>query len=173
VVDQGLTPEGEPHDNLGGTFIDGEAIPAGRASKLPLNHEFVLSLAAADAAGTDTFALRCQSMGCDLWNQPESCPSPGSCGKYTPVSMVMHRFDDLKEIFILLWGHLRLSVADPALGRLGVVRVADAFSLYGDFPPIWLNPGQNIRLSDGEEISVRKEQSQCGMATGKKPKHKV
>lgn len=153
IVDAGLYPDERKHKNVWGTYVDGEQIPPGESVGVQLNDEFTLSLARSNPSAPDSFAFRCRTLTCDLWND-QRCPAPGRCGKDTPSAMVLHRYDELHEIFVILWGHVRLTVADPGLGKLCALRTADAFAIYLDDFREWLEPGKNIDLPTGDQVSV-------------------
>jgi len=154
VVDGGYYPElGRRKPSAWGTFLDQAPVRQNEQAALPVNRDFLLSLAGTDPAEETVFAFGGRLLTCELWNQPD-CPFPNTCSPSVLSCLILRRSDHVDEAFAVVWNHCPMQFVEPSLQGLRVWRRPEAFAYRVGDDCGWLAPGSTIPLPGGPEVRV-------------------
>lgn len=135
-----------------GTLLDGQPLVRGTVL-LTGDAEHTAALGGTSAA-TAPLTLHIRPLACGFQTRPDDCAFGEACGFHDAAGAVVRRSDDVAEVFVAVWCHVRLRQADPNLGGLRVWRRQDAFGFRLGRQSGWLAPGMTLDLGSGHRLRI-------------------
>ena len=135
-----------------GTLLDGLPLVRGTVL-LSSAGEHPAALGGTSAAAAP-LTLHIRPLACGVQDRPDDCAFGEACGFHHAAGAVVRRSDEVAEVFVAVWCHVRLRQADPDLGGLRVWRRQDAFGFRLGKQSGWLAPGLTLDLGSGHRLCV-------------------